>query len=215
MQVLKKEIRESIINAAIEEFYQMGFTKASIHNIAKSINISTGNIYRYFKNKENLFEEILRPLTSKITILLKGESQKEHQELLNSKDLTKEQLFNFIINSNIQTFKFFLPYRKQLLILIDKSNGTKFENYKNIWINHIIEDLEKHFGESYKIKNGVYDIRLARPAVISFMEGIFEIFRLYKDEDEIMFLIGEYIKGLLNGAIFLFQPYINDNNSHF
>lgn len=63
MQFLKKDIRQRIINAAAQEFRQFGYANASIRNIAHTAEISLGNIYRYFSNKEALYLAILNPLS--------------------------------------------------------------------------------------------------------------------------------------------------------
>lgn len=63
MQYLKDVVRTRIINAAIAEFKEYGYSNASIRNIAEVANISLGNIYRYYENKEDLFLTIINPLT--------------------------------------------------------------------------------------------------------------------------------------------------------
>lgn len=50
--------RESIINAAIEVFSKKDFKAASISEIAQRAGIANGTIYKYFKNKEDLFFSI-------------------------------------------------------------------------------------------------------------------------------------------------------------
>lgn len=52
---LKQEKQEKILEAAIEEFADKGFKKASTNEIVKEANISKGILFHYFKNKKNLF----------------------------------------------------------------------------------------------------------------------------------------------------------------
>jgi TetR/AcrR family fatty acid metabolism transcriptional regulator len=55
----KKAIkRESIIQAAIEVFSKKDFQGASITEIAQRAGVAEGSIYKYFKNKEDLFFSI-------------------------------------------------------------------------------------------------------------------------------------------------------------
>ena len=58
-QVLKEEFRQAIMDAAKKEFYLHGLQGASMRSIAKAARMSTGNVYRYFKNKEALAQTIL------------------------------------------------------------------------------------------------------------------------------------------------------------
>ena len=50
-QVLKDEIRENILKAALQEFYEKGYRPAAMREIAGRAKIPTGLIYSYYKNK--------------------------------------------------------------------------------------------------------------------------------------------------------------------
>lgn len=52
---LKIEKQELIINAAIKEFVQDGFEKASTNKIVKGANISKGSLFNYFTSKKDLY----------------------------------------------------------------------------------------------------------------------------------------------------------------
>lgn len=47
--------QERILNAAIKEFAQKGFEKASTNEIVKDANISKGLLFHYFNNKKDLY----------------------------------------------------------------------------------------------------------------------------------------------------------------
>lgn len=51
----KAEVRERIVQAAIESFGQTGFDRTKMDDIAKRLGLSKGTIYLYFKSKEDLF----------------------------------------------------------------------------------------------------------------------------------------------------------------
>ena len=52
MQILKDNVRNSIIKYAEEEFLEKGFTDASLRTIAARVGISVSTIYSYYKNKD-------------------------------------------------------------------------------------------------------------------------------------------------------------------
>lgn len=52
---LETEKKERIINAALEEFTQNGYDKASTNEIIKKANISKGSLFSYFNNKKELY----------------------------------------------------------------------------------------------------------------------------------------------------------------
>lgn len=50
---------KNILSAGKKEFLEKGFRCASLRNIAKEANVTTGAFYGYFKSKEELFESIV------------------------------------------------------------------------------------------------------------------------------------------------------------
>jgi AcrR family transcriptional regulator len=51
----KEQLREQILKAAREIFFEKGFDATSIRNIADKIEYSPGTIYLYFKDKDAIF----------------------------------------------------------------------------------------------------------------------------------------------------------------
>lgn len=56
IQRKKPEIREAIVAAAAEVFAQVGYEGATLAGIAARAESSVGNVYKYFRDKEELFE---------------------------------------------------------------------------------------------------------------------------------------------------------------
>jgi AcrR family transcriptional regulator len=54
------ERRAAIVEAAFDEFVARGFTATRIDDIAKRAGVAKGTIYLHFKDKESMFEELVR-----------------------------------------------------------------------------------------------------------------------------------------------------------
>jgi AcrR family transcriptional regulator len=52
--------RQAIIEAALDEFIARGFTATRLDDIAKRAGVAKGTIYLHFKDKESMFEELIR-----------------------------------------------------------------------------------------------------------------------------------------------------------
>lgn len=65
------ERRAAIVGAAMEEFIARGFTATRLDDIAKRAGVAKGTIYLHFKDKESMFEELIRtaivPFVSRMT----------------------------------------------------------------------------------------------------------------------------------------------------
>ncbi|MET3684078.1 AcrR family transcriptional regulator [Alkalibacillus flavidus] len=51
--------RMAIINAALQEFTEKGFDKASTNHIVKTAGIGKGTLFYYFHNKQDLFDSLI------------------------------------------------------------------------------------------------------------------------------------------------------------
>ena len=59
MSEFEKDTLKNILKAGKAEFLEKGFAQASLRNIVKTANVTTGAFYGYFKSKEELFESIV------------------------------------------------------------------------------------------------------------------------------------------------------------
>ncbi|WP_377891390.1 TetR/AcrR family transcriptional regulator [Alkalihalobacillus sp. R86527] len=74
----------SIINAAEKSFSMFGYKATTMDQVAKIANVGKGTIYTFFKNKEELFNEIVN--------LMVGEMKELAQTSINEKDTFFENL---------------------------------------------------------------------------------------------------------------------------
>ncbi len=78
MAFLKKEDKKNIIlEASLKLFSKKGFYNTTIPDIAKSINMSVGNMYNYFKSKETLAMAIIRYTSDTLGEKIKKINQKK------------------------------------------------------------------------------------------------------------------------------------------
>ena len=62
---LPEEKRETIMNAAIEEFAEYGLENASTNRIVKNSGIAKGSFYQYFEDKQDVFMHMLGMIEQK------------------------------------------------------------------------------------------------------------------------------------------------------
>lgn len=67
------ERRQAIIDAALDEFVARGFAATRLDDVAKRAGVAKGTIYLHFKDKEALFQELIRtalvPLIGRLAVL--------------------------------------------------------------------------------------------------------------------------------------------------
>ena len=194
MQVLKEEIRQRIVAAAIEVFLEKSYEKASMRHIAQLVGISVSNIYYYFTNKEALFHAIVEPIATHVKRLL---SEIITHEAQGATELVEEEYVTKAIGETIKA------NRREFLLLMDKSSGTSYENVRSDIIStvetHIIQYHLKDSKEAHHPKNTFLIHFLAT----NFIEALVEIARHCTDEKQVEHSIGALMKYHIGGVAHL------------
>ncbi|MBN2286265.1 MAG: TetR/AcrR family transcriptional regulator [Tissierellales bacterium] len=141
-QVLKEEVRNSILNSAIKIFKQNDYSKSSMNHIAENAGISVGNIYRYFKNKEELFDVIVRDLAEKVmSIMDKCKNVETIDEVF---DVLKEAIDEFVTlyESNEDIFVILIQATDHLKKKYDVENSMV--QYLSLNLNNIARNFCQH-----------------------------------------------------------------------
>ena len=75
-KVRSTERRDAILSAALDEFSTRGFEAARLDDVARRADVAKGTIYLYFRDKESLFQELIRSMLTPLvgTIEALGEA---------------------------------------------------------------------------------------------------------------------------------------------
>ena len=162
MQVLKNNVRIQIERAALKLFAAHGFDCTTMAEIAALAGISTGNLYRYHSNKEELLyalipesfvESCLQMLRQKIDLAMG----------MNAKQIAASHEFR---KSNATLLKFILDNRQKLLILLRGCSGTRWHDFRAAARQTVIEKAGDYFA-------GIQTRSDARPDHV-LLTGIYE-----------------------------------------
>ncbi|MBS4539364.1 TetR/AcrR family transcriptional regulator [Clostridium sp. D2Q-11] len=194
MQVKKEQVRLSLLKKAEKEFLEKGFKNSSLRKIVKSAGTTIGNFYNYFENKETLFEELVEEEYNNFLELIEKHNDEEGiEEFLDTEDLQKyREVLSEIIQNIIPVFS------EKFVLLIEGSEGTKFEGTKDI----IIKLLKDHFIEHIqKYESKIMDLEMAEITAEQFLNGIILIVKKYKDKVLRHRLITEHILFYISGMM--------------
>jgi len=111
----KDEIRETILAVASEIFSRYGYQKTTMDDIARATGKGKSSIYYYFKNKEEIFREVVEKevLVLKSKILVAINAQTDPREKLKAHILVRMKglknflnLYNALKNDFLSHFEF-------------------------------------------------------------------------------------------------------------
>lgn len=67
--------RQAILNAALDEFSSRGFAATRLDDVAKRAGVAKGTIYLYFRDKESLFQDLVRDMLTPMIGIIKALGQ--------------------------------------------------------------------------------------------------------------------------------------------
>lgn len=182
MQILKDEIRNKILVAAENIFYQKSFKEATTRSIANEAGISVSNLYLYYENKEAIFHGVVDEFYNYLI--------NDLQKFFDHTD--KNIKMEIYISNFIQ--KIIIYNQKKFVILSDKSQGTKYDGFKK----QMITTLNCHINAKVN-KDLVQDKLILYILSKNFIDGIIEIAKHYKNEHWLKSSINILVTYHMNG----------------
>ncbi|MBN8950579.1 MULTISPECIES: TetR/AcrR family transcriptional regulator [unclassified Rhizobium] len=131
-QKLKDDVRDRIVAAAGAVFAEKGFAAARLADVAERADISTGNIYKYFRDKEALFNTVVTPPVAAELLRKLRARLKEFPKIKDWEGATAAGS-----GAAGALLSFWIDHRVAVLILLRGSQGTRFEHVRGLMINEM------------------------------------------------------------------------------
>jgi AcrR family transcriptional regulator len=125
------ERRNAILKAALDEFSERGFAAARLDDVARRAGVAKGTIYLYFKDKEALFQELVRFQIGPVVGALETV-------------LASELPLKVIVDNALDIFvrEIYGTHRKQVLRLII-SEGPRFPALAEFYYREVLAHILK------------------------------------------------------------------------
>lgn len=130
----KTESHNRIIPAAMQEFMEKGFQNASTRSIAARAGMTSGGLYRHFKDKEDMFAALVEPAVKEFNSWMDAHIRRGYGGALsgdfeamwkdNEIDMIRE-----VVYPNLDAFR----------LILCCSQGTRYENF----INDLVVEHQK------------------------------------------------------------------------
>lgn len=138
-EVKSGETRQLLLQCAKKEFMEKGYSKASLRSICKEAGVTTGALYFFFQDKDDLFCSLVSDSLMRIMELIKEHQQFEENEakeeiLSSNHDMESERiLVEVLVHEMYQN-------RDEMLLLVNGAQGSSLENA----VDRIIDEMDAH-----------------------------------------------------------------------
>lgn len=133
VQTLKPEKYARVLAAAEQAFAAAGYAGATVADIAARAGVSTGNVYRYFENKDALFYEVLPEAFAATFLRL---VRRRVRSLIRADDLLS--LDATARREAEELLRFWVENRLRIIILLDRSKGSRHEAFADQFVRALM-----------------------------------------------------------------------------
>jgi AcrR family transcriptional regulator len=168
------ERRDAILAAALDEFSARGFEAARLDDVARRAGVAKGTIYLYFRDKETLFQELVRAMLTPVigTVEAMGEA-----------DLPLAVVADRIVELFVR--EVYETRRKDVIRLII-SEGRRFPKLAEFYYREVlariiaaVRSLLRHAAARGEVPEGLAEFPqiIAAPGLVAIIwNGLFERF---------------------------------------
>lgn len=192
--------KERIIEKSLELFAQRGFSGVSVRDIAKAVGVRESALYKHFKNKQDILDQIIIEMQGRIkNAYVKQQVPETVREDVAEgyEELSEDRLKKI-------TWELFCLYTKDSMV----SNYRKLlmremlvsEHIGDLYSEVFIQGALKHQGETFDklVESGMFCKEEGEVIALHFYGPIFMLFQLYdchpEKEEEIKRILEKHIE---------------------
>ena len=171
MSEASAETKKKILESAMAEFLEKGFMNASLRTIAANAGLTTGAMYRHFKDKDALFCALVdEPIDFTTRVVMMADST-HHLDLDNI--LSKEHFEQEIRHTN-ELLSYIFNNFDAFTLLLTKSAGSTHEHFQEEICELYTKNCDQTFNWMYK--NGISTKKIDKMTVHFFASTIINAF---------------------------------------
>lgn len=200
-----RETKEKLLASAEHEFMEKGYQGASLRNICKNAGVTTGALYFFFKDKDDIFASLVAPVLGSIRTMMEAHMQQELQEvkgeLQEGQDDFSDDVYAFrrIIHELYQNYD-------RVQLLLTKSQGSSLAGC----IDEFVAFTEKNYRMLADAQAKVCGVSAPDDYTIHWMahmqiDAFVHLLTHEPDEEKAVAHLGDILKYLLAGWYALFQ----------
>ena len=171
---MNEDVMKEILKAAKDEFLSLGYMEASMRNIAKKANLTTGSLYYRFLDKAEMLDAVVGNEAEELLATFKkiqnDFAKKKIENQVNEMCSYTENGLHILIN-------YIYDHFDEFKIIICRSKGSKYEFYVDSLVDIEVENTYRFINElkEKKLKVREPSENLIHILCTSFFTSIFEV----------------------------------------
>ena len=139
------ETREKLLKSALAEFSEKGYMKASLRKICADAGVTTGALYFFFRNKNDLFAAIVDPPLKELCRLLNEHYMNDAEEMVSDDPAVLTAEYHIETHGGLDALvEYMYQYYDVFILLLTKAQGSEYENA----VDMVVDMTERGFRAS-------------------------------------------------------------------
>lgn len=157
------ETKKHLIECAKAEFMEKGFARASLRNICQEAGVTTGALYFFFHDKDDLFCEIVGDFMDRLNAIIKEYYSHEVKEADRGYENEHDDSLDFECTKKLvhEIYK----HRDEVLMVLTKSQGSTMENA----MDRLVDQMDEHNAFICKAMCKANDVHMVDKKVVHWM----------------------------------------------
>lgn len=146
------ETRVRLLESARQEFMEKGYMQASLRNICKNAGVTTGALYFFFQDKEDVFAALVEEPLQKLYEVMSRHYQAELELISRKADAGKGESLPEEVDPGMEDdsddqkaaagiVHYMYQYYDEFMLILTKSQGSRFEDS----VDRFVEITERHY----------------------------------------------------------------------
>lgn len=202
----ERETKEKLLQSARAEFLAKGYQGASLRSICKASGVTTGALYFFFKDKDDLFCNVVGHMMDRLNALLTEHFSVEVNEMNNGMASDHNEDSDFESARNI-VHEIYM-HREEVLLVLTKSQGSSMESMPD----NMVDQMDAHNAFICEAMCRAYGTPMVDRNVVHWMSHsqidmfIFMVTHIDNEEDAQKF-VETGMKYLISGWYGLVKPW--------
>ena len=139
------ETREKLLKSALAEFSEKGYMKASLRKICADAGVTTGALYFFFRNKNDLFAAIVDTPLKELCRLLNEHYMNDAEEMVSDDPAVLTAEYHIETHGGLDALvEYMYQYYDVFILLLTKAQGSEYENA----VDMVVDMTERGFRAS-------------------------------------------------------------------
>jgi Transcriptional regulator len=204
-----KETKEKLLTSAKKEFIEKGYLSASLRNICKNAGVTTGALYFFFEDKQDLYGALVAEPIKKLHAVMNRHYAEEQAQI--NAGLLMETDRDDDVEAAIAILRCLYLHRDEFMMLLTKSQGSCYEKITD----DFVMITEKHFRQIADNMEKCYGAPRVADYLIHWIahmliDAFIHILTHEVSEEAAVVHVQQVIKYMIGGWFGLFAPEMKD-----